>query len=105
MMRRIQPYHNTLHDIGARRRRSGDGPEGGALAGPSASPHLPVVGVGNPVAVLGVTRYGAKRADSSIRRINNCRESHVHRAFEKIFYVQYRHQDLPLGPSDMFFAV
>jgi hypothetical protein len=23
-------------------------PEGGALAGPSASPHLPVVGAGNP---------------------------------------------------------
>jgi hypothetical protein len=26
-------------------------PEGGALAGPSASPPLPVVGAGNPVAV------------------------------------------------------
>jgi hypothetical protein len=31
-------------------------PEGGALACPSASPHLPVVGVGNPVAVLGLAR-------------------------------------------------
>jgi hypothetical protein len=30
--------------------------EGGALASPSASPHLSVVGVGNPVAVLGLTR-------------------------------------------------
>jgi hypothetical protein len=24
-------------------------------------------------------------------------------AFEKIICVQYRHQDLPLGPSDIFF--
>jgi hypothetical protein len=31
-------------------------PEGGALAGPSVSPHLPVVGAGNPVAVLGLAR-------------------------------------------------
>jgi hypothetical protein len=31
-------------------------PEGGALACPSASPHLPVVGVGNPVAVPGLAR-------------------------------------------------
>jgi hypothetical protein len=31
-------------------------PEGGALARPSASPHLPVVGAGNPVAVLGLAR-------------------------------------------------
>jgi hypothetical protein len=31
-------------------------PEGGALAGPSASPHLPVVGAGNPVAVPGLAR-------------------------------------------------
>jgi hypothetical protein len=30
--------------------------EGGALAGPSASPHLLVVGAGNPVAVLGLAR-------------------------------------------------
>jgi hypothetical protein len=30
-------------------------------------------------------------------------ESLVHRAFEKVISVQYRHQDLPLGPSDMFF--
>jgi hypothetical protein len=37
---------------GARRRRSGGGPGGCALAGPSASSHLPLVGVGNPVAVL-----------------------------------------------------
>ena len=29
-------------------------PEGVALAGPSASPHLPVVGARNPVAVLGL---------------------------------------------------
>ena len=29
-------------------------PEGGALAGPSASPHLPVVGAGNPEAVPGM---------------------------------------------------
>jgi hypothetical protein len=28
-------------------------PEGGALAGPSASPHLPVVGARNPAARLG----------------------------------------------------
>jgi hypothetical protein len=32
------------------------GPGGGALAGPSASRHLAVVGVGNPVAVPCVTR-------------------------------------------------
>jgi hypothetical protein len=31
-------------------------PEGDALAGPSASPHLPVVGDGNPVAVPGLAR-------------------------------------------------
>jgi hypothetical protein len=30
--------------------------EGGALASPSASPRLPVVGVGNPVAVQGLAR-------------------------------------------------
>jgi hypothetical protein len=36
---------------GALRRRSGGGPGGGALAGPSASSHLPVVGDGNPLAV------------------------------------------------------
>jgi hypothetical protein len=28
----------------------------GVVAGPSASPHLPVVGAGNPVAVLGLAR-------------------------------------------------
>jgi hypothetical protein len=31
-------------------------PEEGALAGPSASPHLPVEGAGNPIAVLGLAR-------------------------------------------------
>jgi hypothetical protein len=31
-------------------------PEEDALAGPSASPHLPVVGAGNPVAVPGLAR-------------------------------------------------
>jgi hypothetical protein len=31
-------------------------PEGGALACPSASSHLPVVGAGNPVAVPGLAR-------------------------------------------------
>jgi hypothetical protein len=31
-------------------------PEGGALAGPSASPHLPVVGARNHVAVPGLAR-------------------------------------------------
>jgi hypothetical protein len=31
-------------------------PEGGALARPSASPHLPVVGAENPVAVPGLAR-------------------------------------------------
>jgi hypothetical protein len=31
-------------------------PEGVALAGPSASPHLPVVGARNPVAVPGMAR-------------------------------------------------
>jgi hypothetical protein len=72
-------------------------PKGDALASPSASPHLPVVGAGNPLPCQ------AKRADSSIRRINSCRESLVHMAFEKIISLQYRHQDLPLGPSDMFF--
>jgi hypothetical protein len=53
-------------------------PEGGALASPSASPHFPVVGAGNPVAVPSMARQGAnKRADSSIRMINRCREGHV----------------------------
>jgi hypothetical protein len=80
-------------------------PEGVALASPSASPHLSVVGAGNPVAVPGLARQGAKRADSSIRRISSCRESLVQRAFEKIISVQYRHQDLPLGPSDMLFRI
>jgi hypothetical protein len=32
------------------------GGEGGALACPSASPYLPVVGAGSPVAVLGMAR-------------------------------------------------
>jgi hypothetical protein len=32
--------------------------EGGALAGPSASPHLSVAGVGNPVAVPCLVRGG-----------------------------------------------
>jgi hypothetical protein len=41
-------------------------------------------------------------ADIAIRGINSGRESHVHRAFEKIVSMQYRLQDLPLGPSDMF---
>jgi hypothetical protein len=31
-------------------------PEGGARAGPWASPHLPVVGARNPVAVPGLAR-------------------------------------------------
>jgi hypothetical protein len=31
-------------------------PDGGALIGPSPSPHLPVVGARNPVAVPGVAR-------------------------------------------------
>jgi hypothetical protein len=34
-------------------------PEGGALAGPPASPHIPVVGAGNPVAVPGVAARSA----------------------------------------------
>jgi hypothetical protein len=60
-----------------------EAPEGGALAGPSASPHLPVVGAGNPIAVPDLAQLGAKRADSSIRGISSCRERHVQRAFEK----------------------
>jgi hypothetical protein len=53
-----------------------------------------------------MAREGAKRADSSIRGISSCRESLVHRVFEKIISVQYRHQDLPLGPPDIcLFAV
>jgi hypothetical protein len=51
---------------GARRRRSG-GPGGGALAGPSASLHLPVVGAGNSVTVPDLARSGAKRAGTTIR--------------------------------------
>jgi hypothetical protein len=50
-----------------------------------------------------LSTVGAKRADNSIRRISIYRESHVPRAFGKIISVQYRHQDLPLGPSDMSF--
>jgi hypothetical protein len=53
----------------------------------------------------GQARKEAKRANISIRMIGSCRESHVHRAFVKTISVQYRNQDLPLGPSDMFFAV
>jgi hypothetical protein len=41
---------------GARRRRNGGGPGGGALACPAVSPHLPVVGAGNPVVVLRLAR-------------------------------------------------
>jgi hypothetical protein len=57
-------------------------PEGGALAGQPASPHLPVVGAGNPVAVSSLTRQGAKRAGTAIHGINSCRESLVRRPFE-----------------------
>jgi hypothetical protein len=49
-------YVDYANRVGADRRRSGGGPEGGALAGPSASPYLPVVGAGNPVAVPGLAR-------------------------------------------------
>jgi hypothetical protein len=45
-----------VNQRGARRRRSGGGPGGGALTGPSATPHLPVVGARNPVAVPRLTR-------------------------------------------------
>jgi hypothetical protein len=52
-----------------------------ALTCPSASPHLSVMGVRNPVAVRDLARYGAERADSVVRAISSCRESHVRRAF------------------------
>jgi hypothetical protein len=57
--------------------------EGSTLAGPSASPHLPVVCVGNPVAVTCLARCGAKRVGCAIPAISNFRESHVRRGFEK----------------------
>jgi hypothetical protein len=78
-------------------------PEGGALAGPSASPHFPVVGGGNPVAVPCLGRLRAKRAGIAIRAIRSCRESHVHRALKKVCFVRYPLQDLPIGLSDLFF--
>jgi hypothetical protein len=51
-----QSKTTRLIETCARRRRSGGGPEGSALVSPSASPHLPVVGPGNPVAVPGLAR-------------------------------------------------
>jgi hypothetical protein len=54
---------------------------GGALGDPSASPHLPVVDVGNPVTVTCLAWYGAKRVGSAIRAISTCREGRVRRAF------------------------
>jgi hypothetical protein len=55
--------------------------ERGALADPLASTHLPVVGVGNPVAVPCLAHKGAKTADNAICVIRSCRERPVRRAF------------------------
>jgi hypothetical protein len=60
-------------------------PEGGALACPSASPHLPVFGAGNSAAVASFARQGAKRADSAIRTNRSFRESQVRRDSWKTF--------------------
>jgi hypothetical protein len=98
-------YANTLKKIsihlgGA----AAAAPEGGTLASPSASPHPPVVGAGNHVAVPCLARCGAKRAGSTIRAICSCRKNPCTEGFLKeINYVRHRRQDLPLGPSDMFF--
>jgi hypothetical protein len=54
--RKMNKHKVNYHVHGARPRRSAGGPRGGALARPSASPHLPVVGTGNPVAVPRLAR-------------------------------------------------
>jgi hypothetical protein len=62
-------------------------PEGGALACPSASPRLPVVTARNSVGVPSLARLEAKRADSAIRAISSCRESHVHGALDIYIFI------------------
>jgi hypothetical protein len=56
-----------VHYQGARRRRSGGGAGGGCASMPVGThPHLLVVGARSPLAVLGLARLGARRAE--IRR-------------------------------------
>jgi hypothetical protein len=62
-----------------------EAPEGGALACPSASPHIPVVSARNPVDVPSLARSGIKRAGTAIRAIGSCQESLVHVALNKEF--------------------
>jgi hypothetical protein len=69
-------------------------PEGFALACPSASPYLLVVGAGNPVAVLGLAQQGAKRAGIGIRAINSCRHGNK---------LSHQH-DYPYGKISLFSA-
>jgi hypothetical protein len=58
---------------GARRRRSGGGSRGGCARRPVGThPHLFVVGVGNPIAVLCLVRLGAKRVET--RRLRSADE-------------------------------
>jgi hypothetical protein len=72
-----------MHNIG--RWRCGGGPGGGCARRPVGAPSPPRDGRWKPRSRARLsTATGAKRADSSIRRISSCRESHVHRAFEKI---------------------
>jgi hypothetical protein len=96
---------NIVPLIGARRRRSGDGPKGGCARRPVGIPSPPREGAGNPVAVPCLARYGAKRADISIRRINMCRESHVHRAFKKPFLCNTGNKISRSARPICFFAV
>jgi hypothetical protein len=49
----------TECDIGVPSGAAAAAPEGSALGGPSVSPHLYVVGAGNPVAGPRLARYGA----------------------------------------------
>jgi hypothetical protein len=51
-----QQYEQGLAELAPAGGTAAAAPEGGALVGPSASPHLPAVGAGNPVAVPGLAR-------------------------------------------------
>jgi hypothetical protein len=79
------------------------GPGRGCARWPVGIPSPPRGGRWKPRsrAILGTV--GAKRADSAIRAIRSCRESHYRGPFILFFCVRYQHHDLPFGPSDMPF--
>jgi hypothetical protein len=58
------------------------GPGGGCARMPVGIPSPPRGGCWKPHSRAMLGTVGAKRADSAIRGISNCRESHVQKAFE-----------------------